>query len=95
MYFKRKVDDTLDNWLSKGVKTPLLMVGIRQCGKTETIREFAKRKNLELVELNFWTHPEYCLDFEGSLDVKTLISNISLRFPNSKIKPGKSLIFFR
>ncbi len=94
MYFKRKVDDTLDNWLSKGVKTPLLMVGIRQCGKTETIREFAKRKNLELVELNFWTHPEYCLDFEGSLDVKTLISNISLRFPNSKIKPGKSLIFF-
>ena len=94
MYFKRKVDALLDNWLKKDYKTPALVVGIRQCGKTETIKEFAKRNKLKLVELNFWTNPEFCMDFEGQLDVDTIISNISLRFPNVDFKQNKTLIFF-
>ena len=94
MYFERKVDQYLDEWLKKKNKNPALIVGIRQCGKTESIREFAKRNNLQLIEMNFWTHPEYCSDFEGSLDVNTLISNISLRFPNKSINPNNTLLFF-
>jgi uncharacterized protein len=94
MYFKRKIDALLDNWLKKDYKTPALVVGIRQCGKTETIKEFAKRNKLKLVELNFWTNPEFCMDFEGQLDVDTIISNISLRFPNVDFKQDKTLIFF-
>ena len=94
MYFKRKIDALLDNWLNNNYKTPTLVVGIRQCGKTETIQEFAKRNKLKLVELNFWTNPEFCLDFEGQLDVDTIISNISLRFPNIDFKQDKTLIFF-
>lgn len=93
MYFKRKVDAVLDEWLKKDGKSPLLMVGIRQCGKTETIREFARRNDLELVELNFWTNPEFCSDFDGSLDVDTIVSNISLRFPKIRISQN-TLIFF-
>lgn len=94
MYFKRKIDLDLDLWLKKQNKAPKLIVGIRQCGKTESIREFAVRNNLDLIEINFWTNPEYASDFDGELDVQTLINNISLRFPNKIIKPGKSLIFF-
>ena len=94
MYLKRKVDALLDNWLKKDYKTPALVVGIRQCGKTETIKEFAKRNKLKLVELNFWTNPEFCMDFEGQLDVDTIISNISLRFPNVDFKQNKTLLFF-
>ncbi len=94
MYFKRKIDDMLDKWLSKVDKTPALIVGIRQCGKTETVVEFAKRNNLDLLEINFWSNPEYCLDFENDLNVDTIISNISLRFPDKKIEPDKTLIFF-
>jgi uncharacterized protein len=94
MYFKRKIDALLDNWLKKDYKTPALVVGIRQCGKTETIKEFAKRNKLKLVELNFWTNPEFCMDFEGQLDVDTIISNISLRFPNVDFKQDKTLLFF-
>ena len=60
MYFKRKIDVFLDNWLKKKNKSPALVVGIRQCVKTETIQEFAKRNNLQLIELNFWTNPEFC-----------------------------------
>ena len=94
MYFKRKIDLDLDLWLKQQNKAPKLIVGIRQCGKTESIREFADRNNLDLIEINFWTNPEYSSDFDGELDVDTLINNISLRFPNKNIEPTKSLIFF-
>ena len=94
MYFKRKIDMLLDSWLKGGYETPALVVGIRQCGKTETIQEFAKRNSLQLVELNFWTNPEFCTDFEGPLDVDTIVSNISLRFPNIDFKLPNTLIFF-
>ena len=94
MYFKRKIDGYLDAWLKKENKSPILIVGIRQCGKTESIREFAKRNNLNLIEMNFWTKPEYCSDFENSLDIDTLISNISLRFPDLIINPRDTLLFF-
>lgn len=72
MYYKRKIDTVLDGWLKKENKSPALVIGIRQCGKTKTIREFAKRNNLKLIELNFWTNPKLCSDFEGSLDVDTI-----------------------
>ena len=94
MYLKRKIDLDLDLWLEKHNRAPKLIVGIRQCGKTESIREFAKRNHLDLIEINFWTHPECALDFAGDLDVDTLINNISLRFPDKTIQPGKSLLFF-
>ena len=94
MYFKRKIDDYLDVWLASNKKIPVLVIGIRQCGKTESVREFAKRNKLNLVEINFWINPEFASDFEGKLDVNTLISNISLRFPDINIKPENTLLFF-
>ncbi len=92
MYFKRKIDTSLDEWLSN-YNAPALIVGIRQCGKTESVIEFAKRNNLELLNINFWTNPEMCEDFESRLDVDTIISNLSLRFPNINIS-SNTLIFF-
>lgn len=43
--------------------------------------------------MNFWTNPEFCSDFDGNLDVDTIISNISLRFPNLDFKSNNILIF--
>ena len=94
MYFERKIDSSLDEWLKNSRKNPALIVGIRQCGKTETIKEFAKRNKLQLIEINFWTNPEFASDFNNGLDVDNIISNISLRFPDKEIKPKDSLIFF-
>lgn len=42
MYMKRKIDDWLVNWKRKKEKSPALVVGIRQCGKTESIENFGK-----------------------------------------------------
>ena len=43
--------------------------------------------------MNFWTNPEFCSDFDGDLDVDTIISNISLHFPNLDFKSNNILIF--
>lgn len=94
MYFRRKIDASLDSWIKKKDKLPALIVGIRQCGKTESVQEFAKRNNLDLIEMNFWTNPELCSIFEKEIDVNTLISKISLTFPNNKMAPSKTLLFF-
>lgn len=94
MYFRRKMDQELDDWLKKENRFPALLVGIRQCGKTEAVREFAKRNHLQLVEMNFWTNKDFCSDFENSLEVDTLISNISLRFPQIDFGSKNTLIFF-
>lgn len=36
MYFQKKIDYELDLWLKKNERTPALIVGIRQCGKSST-----------------------------------------------------------
>ena len=94
MYLERKIDQVLVDWKNKINKNPALIVGIRQCGKTETIKHFARLHYKNVIKINFWDNPEYCSDFDGELSVDRLISNISLRFPNETIEPHKTLIFF-
>ena len=94
MYFKRKADMFLENWKIKKDKNPLLIVGIRQCGKTRSILNFAEKNYKNVIEINFWNNPDYCSDFDGELSVDTLVSNISLRFPNIRIDPKDTLLFF-
>lgn len=94
MYFERKIDKWLIEWKQKQSKSPALIVGIRQCGKTKSIEEFGKKEYKNIIKVNFWDNPEYCTDFDGKLDVDTIISNLSLRFPKEKIVPKETLIFF-
>lgn len=94
MYFKRKIDIFLENWKTKKDKNPLLIVGIRQCGKTRSILNFAEKNYKNVIEINFWNNPDYCSDFDGELNVDVLISNISLRFPNIRINSKDTLLFF-
>ncbi len=94
MYMKRKIDDWLVNWKRKKGKSPALVVGIRQCGKTESIENFGKNHYKKIVRVNFWDNPKYARDFDGELTVERIISNLSLRFPETIITPGDTLIFF-
>ena len=94
MYLRRKIHKWLIDWKSRDDKCPALTAGIRQCGKTRSIEQFGKGNYENTVEINFWNNPEYCRDFDGSPDVDTLISNISLRFPAVEIKPENALLIF-
>ena len=94
MYLRRYIDEWLYNWKNRKDKNPALIVGIRQCGKTKSIEHFAEKEYKNMIKINFWDDKECCSDFDESLEVDKLISNISLRFPNQKIEPHNTLIFF-
>lgn len=46
MYLKRTIDKQLDKWLIS-TNSSSLVVGIRQCGKTESIRNELDKANIQ------------------------------------------------
>ena len=94
MYLRRKIDDWLSKWKSQDSKIPALVVGIRQCGKTESIKNFASKHFKNIIYMNFWNNPEYISLFDKSIEVNDLIQDITIQFPETKIDKDKTLIFF-
>ena len=45
---KRKIYDELLKWKNEDIKTPLMILGARQIGKTYTIQKFIKENFEEL-----------------------------------------------
>lgn len=93
IYYERKIDKWLNEWKNKPDHAPALIIGIRQCGKTDSIKNFAYKNYKNLIYINFWTNPDYINQFKDSLDVDHIISNLSLYFPNEEILPKETLIF--
>jgi predicted AAA+ superfamily ATPase len=88
---RRDSYNILTQWKDGPSRKPILIQGARQVGKSWLVKEFAN--NFEnFIELNLEKTPSYNKIFEGDLDGKTLIENISL-FTQKKIIPGKTLVF--
>jgi MoxR-like ATPase len=51
-YVGRQAEVDLQAWLKRANRKPLIIRGARQTGKSTLVREFARRSNLELVEIN-------------------------------------------
>lgn len=94
MYLKRKVDDFLEEWKSKEDRMPLIIKGARQIGKTKSIKQFANSHYENVVEINFVLQEQYRDIFDDGFDVDTILKNISLKNPDFKFTPKKTLIFF-
>ena len=90
---QRKIMKTLINWKESSDNDCLVIRGVRQCGKTYIVREFAKSHYENTVEINFIERPEMKQAFDGSLDVDTMIQGITLLSPDLKFVPGKTLLF--
>lgn len=93
MYLARKIDAILEKQIQDPLHNPILVAGIRQCGKTETIRQFGKTHFKYVNEINFWRRDVAKRIFDGSLEVDELIKAIRLEFPSFKFVPGETLLF--
>lgn len=91
---KRKIINELRKWKDDPQKKSLIVQGARQVGKTFAIEQFGKNNYDEVIELNFKENPSYTEIFNGDLNVETLIMALRFRFPEKKIAPRKTLIFF-
>ena len=90
---KRKIDTALLNWKNTPNHSPLIIKGCRQCGKTYSVRAFAKKYYKHEVYLNFFKNPDYSSIFSGSLEINNLIIMMSaLLGPDAVFEPGNTVI---
>lgn len=91
---KRKIDKYLIEWKKDKYKMPLIVKGARQIGKTDAIENFAKNNYENIIEINFALEKQYQDIFDDGFDVDNIIKNITLKNPDFKVVPEKTLIFF-
>ena len=89
---RRKIETILTEWKNSKAKKPLVVKGIRQCGKTYIVQKFAKENFESVVYINFILDPDKKSAFTGSIDVDTIILNLSALLPGSRFIKGKTCI---
>ena len=92
MALRRRISETLRQWKAKPNRLPLVIMGIRQCGKTFITQQFANDNYKHVVYINFFKQEERKTAFYGSKDVDTIILNLSAQMRNAKFVPGETCI---
>jgi len=92
---RRKIEQQLLDWKNTEQRTPLIIKGCRQCGKTSSVMQFAKNNYKHVVYLNFFQNPDYNAIFSGSLEIDQLIMMTSaLLGPQAVFEAGKTILIF-
>ena len=94
MYFKRKIDDFLQEWKADSKHKPLIIKGARQIGKTESILHFAKQNYKNIVYINFALEKKFMQILADGYDVESVTRNITLADPSIQFIPKESIILF-
>ncbi|WP_318708936.1 ATP-binding protein [Candidatus Acetatifactor stercoripullorum] len=90
---KRKIEQQLLNWKNTAGHKPLILKGCRQCGKTFSVLDFAKKNYKHVVYLNFFENPDYASVFAGSLEVDNIIMMLSaLLGKNAVFEAGETVL---
>ena len=89
---RRKIQDTLLQWKKTPGHKPLVIKGCRQCGKTFSVREFAKKYYKHEIYLNFLQDSSYASIFSGSLEVSHLVMMMSALIPDAVFEAGSTVI---
>ena len=89
---KRKVEKDIIHWIETSNKA-LLVYGVRQSGKTFTIRQCLTNANCDYVEFNLIQQPEIIDILDGATSIDDLILKLSL-YSDKRIIPGKTFFFF-
>ena len=55
---KRKIETYLADWKRSEDRKPLVIKGIRQCGKTYIVQKFARENYESVVYMNFILEPD-------------------------------------
>lgn len=90
--FRRKIENTLLTWKNTVDKKPLVIKGCRQCGKTSSVLDFAKKNYKNVIYIDFHKEKDLCKLFDGSLEIDYLIMVLSATIPTAKFEPGKTCI---
>lgn len=89
----REITDELLKWKESKRRKPLMITGVRQCGKTYVIKEFGEKYFDNSCYINFESNSNYANIFDFDFDVNRIISELEF-IHKTKIVPGKTLLIF-
>lgn len=90
---KRTITEKLLKWKDSKRRKPLVISGVRQCGKTYIIKKFGEENFENIVYLNFEESEKFGSFFEYDYDVNRIVSEIEEEF-SCTISDGKTLLVF-
>lgn len=90
---KRKMEQVLLTWKNTPDHKPLIVKGCRQCGKTYSVLDFARKNYQHVVYLNFFENPTFASVFADSLEVDHITMMLSALMGREAIfEPGKTIL---
>ena len=89
---QRRLMQTLIEWKTHPLRNPLIIRGARQVGKSYLVNKLGETF-VNCVVINFDRDKKIKKLFQGSLDPKILISELSA-YTEQRIIPGETLLFF-
>jgi len=89
----REITEELLKWKDSKRRKPLMLTGVRQCGKTYVIKEFGEKYFDDTCYINFEANSSYAELFEFDFDVNRIIRELEF-IHKAKIEPGKTLLIF-
>ena len=93
MKIKRNLMDKLEEWKESNNRKPLIIKGVRQCGKTYLLTEFGRLNYDDTAYFNFEGNDSLQARFDGDLDVNRIITELGV-IRKKIIEPEKTLIIF-
>lgn len=89
---ERKIYKQLLEWKDSARRKPLILNGVRQCGKTYVLKQFGQREFQNVVYVNCEANESLQAIFGGGYDVAAIIRGVSA-LTGEDIVAGKTLIF--
>jgi predicted AAA+ superfamily ATPase len=75
---KRLIDRKFKEWKKSRRRKPLIVRGVRQVGKTYSIRQFGKNEFENLVSVDLERNTTIHRLFEGNLGIKQILSDLEI-----------------
>lgn len=91
---ERKAYQSLKEWKNKARRKPLMVSGVRQCGKTYLIKQFGAREFSDVAYFNFDGDAGLQSVFDYNFDTDRIIDELGSVIRGKKIEPGKTLVIF-
>ncbi|MBQ8823586.1 MAG: ATP-binding protein [Lachnospiraceae bacterium] len=91
---ERDIMQQLLLWKEKDDRKPLLLTGVRQCGKTYVCKEFGKQHFTDYAYFNFEGNTSLASVFEYDFDVKRIIDELGNIIRGKEIVAGETLVIF-
>lgn len=74
---RRRIEEKFLDWKQSRDKNPLIVKGCRQCGKTYSVLDFARKNYTNVVYINFFENPLYSQAFDSILSVDEIVMYLS------------------